>query len=58
VLAAQVRRLTGEQVEAVFLGHGDTGERPQAQGIWLETVKLSAAKRGSARPLPLPIPRL
>jgi hypothetical protein len=44
--------VTGEQVEAAFVDQGYTGEQAEvdaaAHGIWLEVVKLPAAKRGNS----------
>jgi transposase len=49
-LAAAVQDATGESVELAYVDQGYTGERPvgaaQAQGIVLEVVRLTEAKRG------------
>ena len=49
-LAAQVQELTGQSVELAYVDQGYTGEEPataaQAQGIELEVVKHTEAKRG------------
>lgn len=49
-LAAQVQTITGETVSLAYVDQGYTGEEPaaaaQAQGIQLQVVKLSEAKRG------------
>jgi transposase len=49
-LAEQVQRVTGGTVEVAFVDQGYTGEQPArdaaSQGIRLEVVKLSQAKRG------------
>jgi transposase len=49
-LAEHVQEATGESVEVAFVDQGYTGEQPaqdaEAQGIRLEVVKLSTAKRG------------
>ncbi len=49
-LAGQVQHLTGQAVELAFVDQGYTGAAPAAdaaaQGIQLEVVKLSEAKRG------------
>lgn len=49
-LAAEVQALTRGEVELAFVDHGYTGEEPAqaaaAQGIVLEVIKLSEAKKG------------
>jgi transposase len=49
-LAREVQKATGKSVELAFVDHGSTGEKPAEdaakQGIKLEVVKLSQAKRG------------
>jgi transposase len=49
-LAQQVQAVTGETVELAYVDQGYTGQTPaaaaEAQGIRLEVVKLSEAKRG------------
>ena len=49
-IARQVRKVTGDSVELVFVDQGYTGEKPaedaKKHGIELEVVKLPRAKRG------------
>jgi transposase len=49
-LAKEVQKVTGKSVELAFVDQGYTGDKPAEdaakQGIQLEVVKLSAAKRG------------
>jgi transposase len=49
-LAEAIQEATGDNVEIAFVDQGYTGEKPAAaaaaQGIVLEVVKLSEAKRG------------
>ena len=53
-LAAEVHAATGEAVELSHADQGEAGAQPAAdavaRGIWLEVVRLPAAKRGFALP--------